>query len=663
MSRRKNPPRLVRRKLNHDAYKTRRTINRISDDELDTRHKSPSRNGHSMTPAPPNRPKKLLLCLDYGTASTSISYTTFDPDDPPTDIIPSDISSIQNWPQARGFTDNENACVPSESWYREGRFLWGFQVQQTLQSLPDTEATNSIDRIVQLPKLLLDEDDNTLNGPLQHPRQALYNVGKTARQAIQDYLMHIFKHAHEQLASREGFDSTWEVELGLCVPSKWSTYAQLTMQEIVLHVMNSTEMQGRYFSMFIIDEPEAAATFALAHITIQKKMKNGSSFIVCDAGGGTVDAITYQIRQESPFRFDEIVTPAGKNCGSSYINQAFIKETRSRLEHITDLGETHSSSKESLIQEYVLRPFECEVKRVYDSAGLETGEMRSLKVPGLQQDPARNLGHGIFYITKEQLDSYFARSLDGTVNLINEQLNEADSKDVEIILLVGGFSKSPALRRRLNEEFRTKRDKKLTLLHLGQDIDMTTAVSRGAVLRTLNKNDGPQRKFRLNLGVCLTERFNPKFKGHTPWFRHDLNGQKYVESCIHWVVMKDQTLRGKKVFEIALHRLFEPGVEMTVCESIYFSDRRVYPHFRWDHPKNSGVRKAGDVEASLEILRERGMLEPKVNAHGQTYYEVHYSIRLEVDGRNMTATIHCPPGEVQGETRICIAAAFRPGTE
>ncbi|KAL4951881.1 hypothetical protein BDW69DRAFT_30874 [Aspergillus filifer] len=400
MSRRTNPPRLVRRKLNHDAYKTRRTINRASDDELHTRHKLPSRNGHSCTPAPPNKPKKLLLCLDYGTASTSISYTTFDPRDPPTDIIASEISSIQNWPQARGFTDNENACVPSESWYREGRFLWGFQVQQTLESLPDTEATNSIDRIVQLPKLLLDEDDNTLNEPLQHPRQALYNVGKTARQAIQDYLMQVFKHAHEQLASQEGFDNTWEVELGLCVPSKWSTYAHLTMQEIVLHVINSTEMQGRHFSMFIIDEPEAAVTFALAHIAIRQKINEVSSFIVCDAGGGTVDAITYRIRQKSPFRFDEIATPAGKDCGSSYINQAFMKETRSRLEHITDLEDTHSYSKESVIQEYVLRPFECEVKRSYDPAGLAIGEMRALKVIGLKPDPPRNFGCGIFYITK-----------------------------------------------------------------------------------------------------------------------------------------------------------------------------------------------------------------------------------------------------------------------
>lgn len=58
------------------------------------------------------------------------------------------------------------------------------------------------------------------------------------------------------------------------------------------------------------------------------------------------------------------------------------------------------------------------------------------------------------------------------------------------------------------------------------------------------------------------------------------------------------------------------------------------------------------------------MLVEEVNEVGDVYYQVHYSMKLKVDGRNLKATIHCPPGEdVQGEAQICIAAAFSPGTE
>ncbi|KAL5358283.1 hypothetical protein BJX96DRAFT_146278 [Aspergillus floccosus] len=194
---------------------------------------------------------------------------------------------------------------------------------------------------------------------------------------------------------------------------------------------------------------------------------------------------------------------------------------------------------------------------------------------------------------------------------------------------------------------------------------MTTAVSRGGVLRALNKEDGPRRKLRLNLGVCLSEPYNKRFQGHSgaPWFRNHLNQKKYVKECMDWVIRKDKVLAKGESAEIRMHRAFELGQEMAAYETIYFSDQEVFQHYRIDHPFNHGHRKAGVVEASLEVLRRRNMLEEKVNEAGDVYYEVHYSIKLEVDGRNVKATIHCPPGqEVQGEAQICIAAAFTPGT-
>ncbi|KAL4864781.1 hypothetical protein BDV12DRAFT_7624 [Aspergillus spectabilis] len=674
MAQRTNPPRRVRRKLAYGPFTTRYTINGSSNNDANLSHKSPSQK--RQTPAPNSQvPKKLLLCLDYGTASTSLSYMTFNPRRPPTDVHPGTIRSVINWPQASGHFDGDSAYVPSESWYRDGKYLWGFQVQQTLQTLSEDDDASSINCVVQLPKLLLDNDDeedeeeeeqaeDDDDDTLLQPRQALRNVGKTAREAIQDYLIKVFKHAHEQLATREGFNDNWEVELGLCVPSKWSTYAQLTMQEILLDVLDKTDMRGQEFSMFIIDEPEAAVTFALAHDVIRKRIEKGTSFIVCDAGGGTVDAITYKVRQDDPFRFDEVVTPAGNDCGSSYINQALMEESRRRLEHLTDLGRGPVYSKEGVIQEDLFSCFEHKVKRTYDPAKLEDGEPIRLRVYGLQPDPARNFGHGIFFITKEQMNSYFERSLQGSVDLIEQQLDEAAGENVKVLLLVGGFSKSPALRRRMDEAFWANGKKRLKVLYLTTDIDMTTAVSRGAVLRALNKENGPRRKLRLNLGVRVTEPWNPKFTGHNYYFKHPLNRKRYVENCLDWVIRKDREIGDNEVTEIRLHRVFEPGKEWEASETIYFSDQRVYQHYRQDDPMNRGHRKAGVVEASLEMIRESNRVEMKVNDRGDTYYEVHYSIRLEVNGRNVKATIHCPPGrEVQGETQICIAAAFKPGTK
>ncbi|KAL4786834.1 hypothetical protein BJX76DRAFT_320352 [Aspergillus varians] len=658
MAQRSNPSRRVRHKLAPDVYLTSEFTSRLSgDEENDVQPRRRPRSKQSLLPAT----NKLLLCLDYGTTLTSISYVTFDSNNPPSqDIHPSAIRCIANWPKAHLHVNSRSPFVPSESWYRDGKCLWGYEVEHELRGLSEEDDAESINCIVQLPKLLLDDEDpDHHDDQLAQPREVLRNVGKTAREAIRDYLMKVFKHTHSQLGLREGFNDTWEVELALCVPSMWSTYAHLTMQEIMLEVVDRTEMRGREFSMFIIDEPEAAVTFALQHQNIRENVERGSKFVVCDAGGGTVDAITYRVRQEKPFRFDEITTPAGKACGSTYINQAFMEESRERLAHVTLMGREPTYSKEAVIQDDLFRRFEYELKRCYDPDEWEEEESRDLRIFGLRPDATRNFGNGMFFITRDQMDDYFRRSLEGTMDLVVEQLEQEGS---DTILLLGGFSRSPALQRCFNEAFAQSG---LKVIYLDQDIDMTTAVSRGGVLRALNKADGPRRKLRLSLGVCVSEPYDRRFNGHKagPRVENPLNQRGYVKECMDWVIRKDQVLGQTESAEIYMHRVFKPDEEMAAYETIYFSDQPVFQHYRIDHPKNYGHRKAGVVEASLEALREKDILEAKVNEEGDVYYEAHYSIKLEVNGRNFKATIHCPPGEdVQGQAQICIAAAFSPGT-
>ncbi|KAL6229621.1 hypothetical protein BDW75DRAFT_235055 [Aspergillus navahoensis] len=307
-----------------------------------------------------NLPRRVRRRLDEGDTSTSISssrvadeveallgqstmrakylsYITFDPDDPPRDIHPRRIQCIANWPKASRFVNAASPFVPSESWYRNGEFLWGYE----------------------LPKLLLNNDGEGVDNDRL---SQLCEVGRNARDAIRDYLMEVFKHTHGQLKEHEDFNKTWEVELVLCVPSNWSTYARLTLQEIMVDVVEETEMRGREFSIFIIDEPNAAVTFALRDEYIRENIEKGSNFVVCVAGGGTVE-----------------------DCGSSFINEAFIKETRKRLAHIPTLGR---------------EPTEHELKRNYDPVDWDDQVSGNLRLYGLMEDPARDFGNGVFFITK-----------------------------------------------------------------------------------------------------------------------------------------------------------------------------------------------------------------------------------------------------------------------
>jgi hypothetical protein len=262
MAQRSNPLSSVRRKFARTDFSTGTPTSREAEEDVQLPHNTRHRQN-------PLTAKKLLLCVDYGTTLTSISYITFNPDDPPVNIHPSAIRSIANWPNGAA-----NRSVPSKSWYRYGKFLWGHKVQHTLRNLSENDVTESLNSIVQLPKLLLDDDGKgTDNDRLSQPRKALRKVGRTPRGAIGDYLMEVFKHTQGQLGQYEAFNDTWEVELVLCVPSNWSTYARLTMQEIMIEVVEKTDMRGREFSIYVIEEPEAAVTFALRHENIREDIE------------------------------------------------------------------------------------------------------------------------------------------------------------------------------------------------------------------------------------------------------------------------------------------------------------------------------------------------------------------------------------------------------
>ena len=68
-----------------------------------------------------------------------------------------------------------------------------------------------------------------------------------------------------------------------------------------------------------------------------------------------------------------------------------------------------------------------------------------------------------------------------------------------------------------------------------------TAVSSGAVLRALNKKDGPERISRSSYGFLCTEEHEPDIfpahRGIRP-FSEPLDGRKYVKYTIFWLINK-----------------------------------------------------------------------------------------------------------------------------
>jgi hypothetical protein len=88
-------------------------------------------------------------------------------------------------------------------------------------------------------------------------------------------------------------------------------------------------------------EKEAAAIYAL-HGLDPHGLDVGDSFVLCDAGGGTVDLISYTIVELYPsLRVAEAAPGSGGLCGSTFLNQKFAEYLIAKLKQpIIDDEET-----------------------------------------------------------------------------------------------------------------------------------------------------------------------------------------------------------------------------------------------------------------------------------------------------------------------------------
>lgn len=102
------------------------------------------------------------------------------------------------------------------------------------------------------------------------------------------------------------------IEYILTVPAVWSDRAKNSTFECARKAGMS--------SISCISEPEAAAVYTLSAIQ-PNILRLGDNFVVCDAGGGTVDLITYKVTKLAPLVVEESVVGSGGLCGSTYLNR------------------------------------------------------------------------------------------------------------------------------------------------------------------------------------------------------------------------------------------------------------------------------------------------------------------------------------------------------
>ncbi|KAF7515242.1 hypothetical protein PCG10_003550 [Penicillium crustosum] len=625
--------------------------------------------GDKMSPGP-----RFIIGLDFGTTMTSVSYYKLKSGKRPLNVGRNAIKSITHWPGSG--RDQSRGEVPSEIFYLgSNEYHWGYEARRHLKHAHSTGASlNASNRLIRLTKLILENPGPDLgrNDALGEVKETLRHLGKTVEDVITDYLFEVFCYTKEHLKDHETFRETSPVEFSLATPAGWAMRTSWSMQEIVraAAVRASLCQPSEALDLFIINEPEAAAAFALDVMIGTKRLQKGETFLVCDAGGGTVDFTTYTVKEQNPLRLDEATVPTGANCGSTCVNRAMEKDLQDRFNSDSESDAVLSAkgiSTEYQLFHNVFRKFEEELKRNFDSSrgldGYEYLDFHGLE-PNLQagSEGAISFESNMIKIHRSGVEQWFQPSLNDIARLIQEQLDISAEKKLLLqkVIFVGGYSQSNTFRHFMGERFQG-----LLQLSYPKDSGWEAIVSGGAVYRAIDKSNGPRRNILANIGILQIEPQNRKLVAHrniVPYF-NPCDEKYYIDNCLNWIIKKGREVEFDETFMETYFQIIEEGQDLEIRQRLFNSEKNdIKDHYQLEHEMNRGVsQSAALIVVDLTGLMDQYPLQLKENA-GNRYYVVWYDIIARLTGRNLEVSLRYPAGqEVRGSAQICIAASFRPG--
>ena len=170
----------------------------------------------------------------------------------------------------------------------------------------------------------------------------------------------------------------------------------------------------RVHGLWLLSEPEAAAIFAVK--TQDSGVRVGDRLVVCDAGGGTVDLISYCVRGITPaLSVEECCVGVGRFCGSTYIDRAFEGFVKERLGGVWE-------GLKGEVQQRVVKNFE-EVKCAFEDR--EGKDMFYVSIPTVDTVVEAGVFGGEMEIKREEMRALFDPVVKQIVELVEQQVASA----------------------------------------------------------------------------------------------------------------------------------------------------------------------------------------------------------------------------------------------
>ncbi|KID84431.1 hsp70 family chaperone [Metarhizium guizhouense ARSEF 977] len=353
-----------------------------------------------------------------------------------------EINVITSWPGP----GREEGKAPTELLYEHDKVLWGYEVPYNTDP-------------IRWFKLLLLKDEDVeealrLSDYYLRAKKMLRELNKAPTDFIADYLRALWQHTLDTIhkSRSKSVIAALTFHVVITVPAIWKDYARASMREAAAKAGILDNRPAGPTTLSFVPEPEAAALVTLCEYG--KMLKTDDVYVICDAGGGTVDLISYRIGDLDPIELHEAVIGTGRS----------ITHRKTLIRRYWNTYKPTYTSKD-INREFLIN--------------ILAEAFKSSDISDMTRKPY--IKDGRIHFSNSDIQGAFTSAFSSIEKLVDGQIKEAKEKGLYVrgVILVGGLGASPYLYNHLKARY-SKQD-----IEVLQAAGMRprTAICRGAIFK------------------------------------------------------------------------------------------------------------------------------------------------------------------------------------
>ncbi|KAH7115268.1 hypothetical protein B0J11DRAFT_471111 [Dendryphion nanum] len=561
---------------------------------------------------PERAERRLVIGIDYGTTFTGLAYAT------PygRTCALHEIDVVQNWGPQMGNHDKVASRIAYTTGPSGEGQQWGAAIDasavtmvHTKLELDPTSISDELDSILHSLQGMKNLHFEYIKDSTTHSVPAYTH--KTSEEIVTDYLTNLFRCAEqvvEALSADLGTRSLLSTDIVITIPTEWSYKAMNS----TFRAISAAGLNQQSFPMLkeviFVSESEAAAVYTARYLRDtfgQDFLQLNESFVLCDAGGGTVDVVSYTVRQLHPSLQLELVSkPTGAKCGSIFINMAFKnwlrlligEENYRQLDPYMETNKISSHSTEGRAMRELMKDFDARKHLFHANYTKDINidlpaPLNNLNIPG-------RVDRGEITIPSDRMESFFDQSVEPIVTLINDHLKEIRKKGTGIrtknVFLVGGFGRSEYLRDQVKNHLSLEKLK----LRMPDDKSWT-AVVQGAVICGIEKSSSQKLvragACRHHYGIAPNQIFSDAHHSLEDRVEDPKTGLVFARGQMNWLLNKGDLVRSSAPL------IVEKEITLTFLKSE--EKKKIIPIYRYSRDDDRPERYHEARNEVLEVCR------------------------------------------------------------